>query len=277
MTLKEKLLEKDDTVVITVDIKQCLSNAIYGRAVKNVAFVGEAISRVIRYLIENLRIDQTKITFIGHSMSCHVAGYAGRYLKDHNGILLENIIGIDCAGPLFKNHHDLRIKPSDAKCVISLHTSYTFGLGETLVGDYNIRVNKGGNQPACMEKEKCLDCGAAVISSSACCSHAFGCDIVAEMLTTPEDSNQFLLTHCDNYKSCTIPTDYVLGLSICNKPRGIYDLRTNPSSPYGMGKAGLTNCTSCEECYSCFGSFSQLMAASSDGNVCYGDLDLAES
>lgn len=260
-------MDRTDTAVICVDIKKCLESPTYVVALNNVPIAGELSSELLYYLINDLGVQN--LIVVGHSMGCHVAGFSGRFLNSKYGIQLDVIVGVDCAGPGFKNLPESRIKCSDAKCIISEHTSYTFGLGEMCLATHTVRFNTGGNQQACMEDENCLECLPSILAGTPCCSHGFGCNVTAEMLTIPEETNLMYLTRCKSYRFCNEPTDIVFGISLCNQPEGIYDLRTSNSSPFGRGKAGLVNCTKCSDCYSCLGSPSQLMAASFDGNVCY--------
>jgi pimeloyl-ACP methyl ester carboxylesterase len=100
-------------------------------------------------------IDPANVVLIGHSLGAHVAGYAGEAInkdKKANGKLISQIVGLDPAGPLFRDKGGL--SASAAKEVIAFHTNTTntipligtLGL-ERAVGHYDFYINPGQSQP----------------------------------------------------------------------------------------------------------------------------------
>lgn len=100
--------------------------------------------------IVNLGIPNLKTMCIGHSLGGHVCGFTGKTKQ------LDAIVGLDTAGPIFEeNSADNRLNKGDAKVVYSIHfNSDSLGIKKA-VGDYDIYVNGGENQPGCGANAKC--------------------------------------------------------------------------------------------------------------------------
>uniref|UniRef100_T1GM46 Lipase domain-containing protein n=1 Tax=Megaselia scalaris TaxID=36166 RepID=T1GM46_MEGSC len=203
-------------------------------------------------------------------MGCHLAGRTGRTLQSLYNNKLNNIVGIDCAGPMFKGDLNSRIQDTDANNVISLMCSYAFGPGSSIYGTHNYIVNNGGNQPACASDEKCMDGLVSIFPWTKSCSHAFCCNLVAELLSS--NSSQFFVSRCDCFTKCTKSEPKTCPLSLepnKNCAPGLFSVYTNNNSPYAMGEEGAKGCKGCSDCYNCYPSFATVFSFSGDGRYCY--------
>lgn len=88
-------------------------------------------------------VNGQKTTLIGHSLGAQVSGVAGREFRLKTGQQLGSIVGLDPAGPLFRNApNQLRLDPTDAQNVVGIHTSRTFGIYSPVgQSDYFINPN----------------------------------------------------------------------------------------------------------------------------------------
>ena len=100
--------------------------------------------------IVNLGISHLKTMCIGHSLGGHVCGFTGKTKQ------LDAIVGLDTAGPIFEENSSLkRLNKGDAKVVYSIHfNSDSLGIKKA-VGDYDVYVNGGANQPGCSINVAC--------------------------------------------------------------------------------------------------------------------------
>ena len=123
----------------------------------NTMVVGHALGKLTEFLYGSTSSSNGNLkTFcLGHSAGAHVCGFAGKTRK------LDGIIGLDPAGPIFKdNYEDGRLSKEDAKFVQVLHIDAgELGIDKA-IGHQDIFVNGGINQPGCWG-----------IVSEAMCSH----------------------------------------------------------------------------------------------------------
>lgn len=261
-------------VFICIDWYTCNNNPTYVTSANNVGVVAEVVAEFLnKILFVDLGVNKNNVSLIGHSMGGQVAGRSGKVSKAAYSVTLKRIVLVDPAGPLFKQGlPQWRAHCSDAECVISIHCSYVFGPGCEFMGSHNVIVNKGGNQRPC--NENCTDCGTSLIPivGPRCCSHHFCCPIVANMLITQIDQNEYRLVGCRCYGECntTLKNECKLSLDLCSCSKGgLFKLSTNDYPPYAMGREGLKTCTSCEDCFECLGSPAMLLSANTDGKYCY--------
>lgn len=268
-----------NTVFICVDWSFCGQHKLYIPAAHNIPQVGQVVAQFINDIIlEKLQIPLQNVTLIGHSMGCHAAGLSGRFLQTAFNKQLNHIVGIDCAGPYFKHSpQEERIHCKDAKIVTNLICSYVFGAGSHILGTHNYKINNGGNQPACAEKEKCQDGLESIKKNTASCSHFFCCNIIADLLVNMK--NEYFASRCNCFNKCDEMESQSCPLSLSPEPHclpGLFSVHTNSEFPYQMGEAGAKLCNGCNECYSCPGRLGTVLSYSSDGNYCYKDCTALE-
>lgn len=109
--------------------------------------MGEALARMIDFLVEKHDMKLDSVLVVGHSLGAHIAGIAGHKL---NSGRLPIIIGLDPAYPLFKKDNtDARLSVMDADYVQVIHTNGN-NLGMRYpVGDADFYPNWGVKQPGC--------------------------------------------------------------------------------------------------------------------------------
>jgi len=168
--MKGALLSREDCNVILVDWSKgakwqenqdnqgkLLSGVLqlpelYRQAAGNTRLVGAQIAELIRFLISSNSGSSDwahQFYIVGFSLGAHVAGYAGRNLKE-SGMVLGRITGLDPAGPAF-SHTDpaVRLDPTDAKHVDIIHTdTVKFGISQES-GHIDFFPNGGYTQPGC--------------------------------------------------------------------------------------------------------------------------------
>lgn len=125
-----------------------LSQNDYKTASMSIFDVGLTVAAIIEAL-EDLRpnrFNRRNITIAGYSLGAHAAGYAGYMLNGE----LEQIIGLDPAGPLFSIPSAVsskyRLDASDAEFVQVLHTSGG-SLGTSLKSGHADFYPNGGKAP----------------------------------------------------------------------------------------------------------------------------------
>ena len=152
LDMKDALLRAGDFNVIAVDYSN--GNGFpYGLASSNARIVGVDVAKLIDELIAKTNAKMDDFHLIGHSLGCHVAGYAGERLKG----LVGRITGLDPAGPYFEfSDNRVKLDSTDGKFVDIIHTdgSSTALLGLGLLepaGHVDFYPNGGYNQPNCAQ------------------------------------------------------------------------------------------------------------------------------
>ncbi|XP_073828386.1 lipoprotein lipase [Musca autumnalis] len=109
-----------------------LSQLDYKTASMSIFDVGLTVAAIVEFVEDTYPkyMSRRNVTIAGYSLGAHAAGYAGSVLNGE----IEQIIGLDPAGPLFTLpavvSTDYRLDPSDAQFVQVLHTSGgTLGVG----------------------------------------------------------------------------------------------------------------------------------------------------
>lgn len=126
------------------------SHGSYAQVASKVGGMGSFLANFLLKLID-LGADRASIHIIGHSLGSHVAGFAGKRLRPRIG----RITALDPAGPCFgkfiSNSKTDRLNADDAYQVDVFHYDDGFlGLHEQL-GQFDIYVNGGSNQPGCTD------------------------------------------------------------------------------------------------------------------------------
>jgi Ca2+-binding RTX toxin-like protein len=124
--------------IIMVDWEKDAGNVLYFPSVGKTQDVGNQLSAYLK----NSGVDPNYTTLIGHSLGAHVAGFAGSAYRQSTGKAINQIVGLDPAGPAFesKGAGD-RLDPTDANRVVAIHTSIVLGYNDRL-GTLDIYANK---------------------------------------------------------------------------------------------------------------------------------------
>ncbi|WP_174710560.1 FG-GAP-like repeat-containing protein [Nostoc sp. TCL240-02] len=103
------------------------SNATYGKYSQGplnysntAARVGD-VAQALANAMQQLGIDPNNTEIVGHSLGAHVAGLAGLDYKNATGKLIQEVVGLDPAGPNFSLNNGLN--PQDAQRVVAIHSS----------------------------------------------------------------------------------------------------------------------------------------------------------
>ena len=155
-------------------------------------------------------------------MGAHIAGFTGKNVKNEK---IGTIVGLDPAGPLFDiNNPQTRLSANDGVYVIALHTSHPYGIRKSLA-NADFFFNSGEKQPGCL--------GGGWVDA---CSHLRAVDYYTESLMNPET---FWGVRCSSESQalngqCVDKPNAFLGDPKFAK--GIFNIKTNSASPYGIGR-----------------------------------------
>jgi len=201
----------------------------YEFAANNVKPVGEYSGRLVNFLVQS-GVPMSSISFAGHSLGSHVANFIAATLNP--GLSLPVIHALDPALPLFGVRDDTeRIDPSDGDFVNVIHSAMGTLLDGGLAfteprGHVDFYPNSGKNQPGC---------GADAFGA---CSHSRAHEYFGESAYRREAFASCMCESWQDYNSgtCTCPgTSQVMGWATpTSAPHGIYYLRTNAASPFGI-------------------------------------------
>jgi Ca2+-binding RTX toxin-like protein len=124
--------------VVVVDWEKDAGNVLYFPSADKTQNVGNQLSAYLK----NSGVDPNFTTLIGHSLGAHVAGIAGSAYRQSNGKAINQIVGLDPAGPAFEGKGAAdRLDPTDANRVVAIHTSIVLGYNDRL-GTQDIYANK---------------------------------------------------------------------------------------------------------------------------------------
>lgn len=196
----------------------------YASSVLAVPTVGKKIAKLVRFLFINYGLKLKDVEIIGHSLGAHVAGYAGKNLKDIGQV--HRIVGLDPALPLFKyNNPNSRLDKNDAFYVETIQTN-----GNKLgflkpIGKSAFYPNGGQYQPGC---------GNDVFGS---CSHSRSVVYFVEALWV----NNFIVRKCDSFneaivRNCsrTYSRERMGEIANAYKSSGTYYVPVKDASPHGF-------------------------------------------
>lgn len=148
----------------------------YDWAKKRVRDVGKVVAEFLDNLLANDLSKWRQLTIVGHSLGSHIAGIAGRNVKNGR---VGTIVALDPAGPLF-NFKDVRsrLTRKDAEYVEVIHTNGDcYGMKEA-IGTADFYPNGGKRQPGCYDDV---------------CHHSRSIDIFVESIG---NENKFHATKC---------------------------------------------------------------------------------
>nr|XP_033334497.1 lipase member H-B-like [Megalopta genalis] len=173
-------------------------------------------------------MDRTKLIVSGFSLGAQVSAFVGRKLP----FVLQQIIGLDPAGPLF-NITSPSLSASDAACVICIHTDMGF-YGTTQPCNHIDFYPNGGTreQPGCSLL--------MIEYPGGSCSHFRAEEFMTEAANNP---NTFIGVQCNSWVdfkagNCNQTNKIPMGLFTPCSAAGKYYLQTNSASPFAKGSSG---------------------------------------
>ncbi|KAL5280664.1 hypothetical protein ACFFRR_004588 [Megaselia abdita] len=217
---------KENYNMIVVDWSCWAMTANYYLARLRTRRAGKRTAELIDWLHEKTGMPFETTYVYGHSLGAHVAGFTGKQVTKGK---IKTIIGLDSAMPLFRlKNPQNRLADTDAEYVESMHTN-----GQVLgfynpIGHAAFYPNGGRSQPTC---------GFSPFD----CAHGRAITYLAEAIARGVD-NGFDTVTCNNFTDVKVrhcegdsggirmadPENY-------KKARGIYFLKTDGKSPFGIG------------------------------------------
>lgn len=220
--IRSSALRTFDCNVIVVDWARARS-VEYASSVVAVPKAGKKIAEMIDFLNKNYNMPFETLTVAGHSLGAHVAGYAGKNVKNGK---IQTIIGMDPALPLFSyDKPKKRLASTDGVYVQSIQTNG--GLLGFLkpIGEGAFYPNGGESQPGC------------ILDVTGACSHGRSTTYYAEAL----ELNDFGCIQCADYKqavadSCgsKFSTARMGAVYKADRVAGVYYVPVHSSSPFGV-------------------------------------------
>ncbi|XP_065169059.1 phospholipase A1-like [Atheta coriaria] len=193
---------------------------------RGISDIGTALGEKI-LLLQSHGVDLKQLEIVGASFGAHIAGFAGRYVKQQKNETIHRIAGLDPTGILlgkiygiFDNPNVLRA--SDADIVDVTHTNaQTLGVNYN-IGSIDVYVNGGQSQMLCNDAQEVMGpLGGAIINS---CSHLFAAILYRQTIGN------------SNYKASSTPDTcenlIVYGDEFNGNATGVYYLRTENVYPY---------------------------------------------
>lgn len=200
----------------------------YVWAAKNTESLGNFLAN---FLVEMSKFMEMKnVHLVGHSLGAQINGAAGKYYYKMSGKLLPRITGLDPAMPCFNEGESLTgLRKGDAEFVDVIHTN-SGALGQR---------NPVGHADFYPNGMVLLQPGTTNIGHS----HMRAVDYYVESVL-PGNENTFIATRCNsidslNRRMCT-ETQTPMGLAASKGNNGIFFLKTNSQSPYGI--KGINKC-----------------------------------
>jgi len=236
--MKDALLSREDVNVVVVAWYNG-SHVAYSQAAANCRLVGAQIAHLIEVLHNEVGLAYSYVHIIGYSLGAHVAGYAGRALRER-GHPIARITGLDAAAPLFEHEDDeVRLDKTDAEFVDGIHTStqkvaIATGIGMIKeVGNIDFYVNGGSRQPGCLDFNDGLQ---KMLS----CSHTRSYELFTESINARErfkgyscpSYKEFLDGDCTSCPSTGCPAFGYESIKHNGIATGKFYLKTSNDSPY---------------------------------------------
>ncbi|XP_066298151.1 pancreatic lipase-related protein 2-like [Branchiostoma lanceolatum] len=207
-TIVDELLLKEDINVVTVDWADGASIVgSYGQATANSRVVGAEVAKIIDYMSLQTGANARNFHLIGHSLGCHVAGYAGDILGN-----IGRITALDASEPYFDGMDAVvKLDPTDALFVDVIHSDGspfigTLGMGTSLpTGHVDFYPNGGEYQPGCHDNivSSVVSTGFGLLTdgydgaeAAAACSHLRSIDYFTESINS---ECPFTAYPCESY------------------------------------------------------------------------------
>ncbi|CAK1543673.1 unnamed protein product [Leptosia nina] len=225
INISNSFLQSNEISVLALDGSP-LIRWLYLRSSTYVRFIGQKLAEVLVALVNDGQ-DPAYIHLIGHSLGAHISGFAGKTFEESTGRKIGRISGLDPAGPCFSHvDPELRLKATDAEFVDVIHTDAgVFGLRDP-IGQVDYFPNNGAMQPNC------------VLQS---CSHSRVVSYYGESIVNGEAFPAVRCRDWEAYKKGQCDFKSISYMGYASKPgtKGLYFLRTNGESPFGLGVEGL--------------------------------------
>ncbi|KAI8432023.1 hypothetical protein MSG28_004551, partial [Choristoneura fumiferana] len=220
--LAPEYLKKPGLKILALDGRKVIKFE-YFTASTQVRFMGEKLGKLLSDIVKTGQ-DPSKMVLIGHSLGAHIAGIAGKKLRELTGKQVGRITALDPAGPCFSNVDAAgRLGRSDAQYVDVVHTNAgMLGLKEP-VGHKDFYPNGGMTQPGCL---------------LATCDHTRAWELFAEAINSPE---HFPARKCENrtmFRSGACAQHEVAYMGDSAGTPGTYFFNTASSAPFGLGLNG---------------------------------------
>lgn len=202
----------------------------YLAAKSKCSVAGAALGNLIDWMHSSSGLSFSTLNLIGHSLGAHVVGFAGKTVTKGR---IHIIYGLDPAMPLFSyDNPKTRLASTDANYVETIQTNGGLKGFYQPIGKASFYPNGGKVQPGCGNDLQGV------------CAHARSVEYYAEAVKLGSKDN-FIPDKCSNFDSlkddeCKI---HVSGIrmgdpSNYGKADGVYYLKTNSKSPFGMGVKG---------------------------------------
>uniref|UniRef100_A0A2A4JPF3 Lipase domain-containing protein n=1 Tax=Heliothis virescens TaxID=7102 RepID=A0A2A4JPF3_HELVI len=174
--MMQACLTKNDTACCILNWS-AESSCVFGYlcVVERVETVGNQLGEALVILFKTGKLLLESLILIGHSLACHVLGYAGRK-ADSLGYKLLRITGLDPAGPLYNPPSKyIAFSYTDAVYTEAMHTDPGgYGIiNSTVTVQYWPNTVTSGSQNGCF------------LSLDSMCSHNRAYQYAAEKITTP--------------------------------------------------------------------------------------------
>lgn len=230
MLMKEAFLKngRNDSVnIILVDWSVYSESINYYTVKSKCSVVGAVLGDLLDWMNTEAGLKFSTLTLIGHSLGAHVAGFAGKTVIKGR---IQSICGLDPAMPLFYvDNPKTRLASTDAIYVETIQTNGGLKGFYSPIGKASFYPNGGRSQPGCG------------FDLDGVCAHYRAVEYYAEAVRLGT-GNKFISHKCPNLEAlrednCNLPVNGVrMGYPSNNeKADGIYFLKTNSQSPYGMG------------------------------------------
>ncbi|XP_056633142.1 probable phospholipase A1 magnifin [Diorhabda sublineata] len=221
--------------IILLDWSELATFPWYQVAVTNSKLATIRLKKFIEVFHKSGEIPIWNLHVIGFSLGGHIAGVAGKILRD--GLKIPRITGLDPALPEFSlKDPSKRLSKESAEYVDVIHTDagvfgFPLALGHADFFPNGGRALQPGCQPSYLVKQRIVD---QVVA----CSHIRAWKLYAESVI---DEKAFPATSCPLWrgpnKQCEFKPEAYMGFANNNSTFGSYYLITHESKPYGRRMA----------------------------------------
>ncbi|XP_066995673.1 lipase member H-A [Anabrus simplex] len=221
--IRDAYLANGDYNVIMLDWNKISLSPCYPTAVYNARFVGKCSAQ----MIQRLRgMGAEDIHLVGFSLGAHVTGFTANHLRPYK---LPRITGLDPAMPLFVTvPKDGKLDATDAQFVDVMHTNAFFQGKAEQMGQVDIYMNGGVDQPGC-----------AFESSFLSCNHHRAVAYFTESIKGDTGLWAWKCRGLLQYALGMCPPSGIpqlIGEFIDYSARGLHICKTNDRSPFALGK-----------------------------------------
>ncbi|XP_017778364.1 PREDICTED: pancreatic lipase-related protein 2-like [Nicrophorus vespilloides] len=244
----QKFMAKDNLNVITVDYSYYDWQNNYLKILHAIPHIGFYLGELLGRLKLSRCITLGRVQIIGYSTGAQIAAHAARKANQYTrGAKVGRITALNPTRPGFESilvKDDAKLSANDARIVDILHTDRNLGYAESH-GSVDFYPNFGDKiQPGCklVEEKKIYGVGEKdgwkqVLLYDDYCSLKRSALIYAESIY----SDKFIATKCESWErytagDCDNNEKIIYGDDMPGNAEGSYYFRTNPQSPYALGK-----------------------------------------